>query len=431
MKKRLLLLVVMFLTAIIIAACGNKDEGEPEETVDAAEEDETGTEEEEVEEEPEEEEEEAEEEEAEEAEETSADGNDGDFADLITFMEEETEGTATVLYENNEAQTHEMEGVTVSLDGYSLVELLDFHRDYSIPFDDQNNGAVLIAQYTIENTTDEDLHYMTTYDLINTDRYINNNRDLLPEESQLPNILSPSNDYLLEAGQKIVGYYAYPIGEDRLEEILDVGSVDIAISTPQTDPEDFSSMIGSEGRFTLPLDAESADKEADKASQGFYEDKATADNMGDKEMLEEEQDIGESQELGDVKITLEGYQFTNFVPNAEEAPRFEEDEVVLLTVKFDIENGYDEDLAKNSISSTLHLNDGKQWTLNEGMLLPYTNSDVIPSGDSGELLQIFLLDQEQYEAIWKDKSFEMELGPMRNEEGEDISKGEKAEFKLK
>lgn len=428
MKKRLLLLVVMFLTAIIIAACGNKDEGEPEETVDAAEEDETGTEEEEVEEEPEEEEEEAEEEEAEE---TSADGNDGDFADLITFMEEETEGTATVLYENNEAQTHEMEGVTVSLDGYSLVELLDFHRDYSIPFDDQNNGAVLIAQYTIENTTDEDLHYMTTYDLINTDRYINNNRDLLPEESQLPNILSPSNDYLLEAGQKIVGYYAYPIGEDRLEEILDVGSVDIAISTPQTDPEDFSSMIGSEGRFTLPLDAESADKEADKASQGFYEDKATADNMGDKEMLEEEQDIGESQELGDVKITLEGYQFTNFVPNAEEAPRFEEDEVVLLTVKFDIENGYDEDLAKNSISSTLHLNDGKQWTLNEGMLLPYTNSDVIPSGDSGELLQIFLLDQEQYEAIWKDKSFEMELGPMRNEEGEDISKGEKAEFKLK
>lgn len=431
MKKRLLLLVVMFLTAIIIAACGNKDEGEPEETVDAAEEDETGTEEEEVEEEPEEEEEEAEAEEAEEAEETSADGNDGDFADLITFMEEETEGTATVLYENNEAQTHEMEGVTVSLDGYSLVELLDFHRDYSIPFDDQNNGAVLIAQYTIENTTDEDLHYMTTYDLINTDRYINNNRDLLPEESQLPNILSPSNDYLLEAGQKIVGYYAYPIGEDRLEEILDVGSVDIAISTPQTDPEDFSSMIGSEGRFTLPLDAESADKEADKASQGFYEDKATADNMGDKEMLEEEQDIGESQELGDVKITLEGYQFTNFVPNAEEAPRFEEDEVVLLTVKFDIENGYDEDLAKNSISSTLHLNDGKQWTLNEGMLLPYTNSDVIPSGDSGELLQIFLLDQEQYEAIWKDKSFEMELGPMRNEEGEDISKGEKAEFKLK
>ena len=430
MKKRLLLLVVMFLTAIIIAACGNEDEGEPEETVDAAEEEEATTEEEEVEE-PEEEDEEAEEEV--DAEETSASGNDGDFAELITYMEDETEGTAAVLYENNEAQTHEMEGVTVSLDGYSLVELLDFHRDYSIPFDDQNNGAVLIAQYTIENTTDEDLHYMTTYDLsyVNSEKFLTNHSYLLPEENQLPNILSPSNDYLLEAGEEIVGYYSYAIGEDRLAEILDLGSVDIAISTPQTDPDDFASTIGSEGRFTLPLDAENAEKEADKASQGFYEDKVTADNMGDKEMLEEEQDIGESQELGDVGITLAGYQFTNFVPNAEEAPRFQEDEVVLLTVKFDIENGYEEDLAKNSISSTLHLNDGKQWTLNEGMLLPYTNRDIIPSGDSGELLQVFLLDQEQYEAIWKDKSFEMELGPMRNEDGEDISKGEKAEFKLK
>lgn len=175
-------------------------------------------------------------------------------------MEEKTEGTATVLYENNEPQTHEMEGVTVTLDRYSLVELLDFHRNYSIPFDDQNNGAVLIAQYTIENTTDEDLHYMTTYDLINTDRYINNYRELLPEENQLPSILSPLNDYLLEAGQEIVGYYAYPLGEDRLEEIFNVGSVDIAISTPQTDPGDFSTMIGSEGRFTLPLNEVSADK---------------------------------------------------------------------------------------------------------------------------------------------------------------------------
>ena len=424
MSKKLLLFIVMFFFATIIAACGESDGGEAE--VDAADEEEVLKEEE-----PEEEvEEEQPEEEEEPAEETSVTAS--DFSELIAFMEEETEGTATVLYESKEAQTHEMEGVSVTLDAYTLVELLDFHRDYSIPFEDQNNGAVIIAQYTVKNNTDEDLHYMTSYYMsyVGADKHLSNYQYLLPEDQQLPNLLSPSNDYFLEAGQEIVGYYAYPIGEDRLTEVLEAGSVDVEITTPQTDKDDYSSMIGSPGRFTLPLDAESAEKEADKAAQGFYNDKVTAENMGDKEMLEEEE-IGESQEIGEATITLDGYQFTNFVPNAEEAPRFQEDEFVLLTVKFTIDNGFDEDISKTSMSSTLHLNDGKQWTLNEGMLLPYRYGDVVAAGDSGELLQVFLLDKEQFEKIWKDKSFEMEIGPIRNEEAQDISKGEKAEFKLK
>ena len=50
-------------------------------------------------------------------------------------MEEETEGTAKILYENKEPQVHKMDGVTVSLDAYTLLELNDFHTDFRIPFE--------------------------------------------------------------------------------------------------------------------------------------------------------------------------------------------------------------------------------------------------------------------------------------------------------
>lgn len=423
MRKGMMLIAVLFFMAIIASACGENDEGEAPEEV-AAEDDDMVVE---------EEEEEIEEEQEEEEEPVEDTTSESDFADLIAFMEEETQGTATVLYENDNPQSHEMEGVTVTLDAYTLVELLDFHRDYSIPFDDQNNGAVVIAQYRITNDTDQDVHYMTTFDMdyVGAEKYLGNHQYLLPEEVQLPNILAPSNEYLLEAGQEIIGYYAYPIGEDRLADIMELGSVDVQISTPRTDYDDYGSTIGSEGRFTLPLDPDSEAEEGERAAQGFYEDRVTADNMGEKTMLEQEENIGETKEIGDSTITLEGYQFTHFVPNEEEAPRFQDDEYVLLTVKFVIDNGQDEDVSKSSISSTLHLNDGKLWTLNEGMLLLYSYSDVIPAGESGEVLQVYLLDKEEYEKVWKDKSFEMEIGPLRNIDAEDLSKGEKVEFKLK
>lgn len=423
MRKGMMLIAVLFFMAIIASACGENDEGEAPEEV-AAEDDDMDVE---------EEEEEIEEEQEEEEEPVEDTTSESDFADLIAFMEEETQGTATVLYENDNPQSHEMEGVTVTLDAYTLVELLDFHRDYSIPFDDQNNGAVVIAQYRITNDTDQDVHYMTTFDMdyVGAEKYLGNHQYLLPEEVQLPNILAPSNEYLLEAGQEIIGYYAYPIGEDRLADIMELGSVDVQISTPRTDYDDYGSTIGSEGRFTLPLDPDSEAEEGERAAQGFYEDRVTADNMGEKTMLEQEENIGETKEIGDSTITLEGYQFTHFVPNEEEAPRFQDDEYVLLTVKFVIDNGQDEDVSKSSISSTLHLNDGKLWTLNEGMLLLYSYSDVIPAGESGEVLQVYLLDKEEYEKVWKDKSFEMEIGPLRNIDAEDLSKGEKVEFKLK
>src|SRR5699024_8132148 len=276
------------------------------------------------------------------------------------------------------------------------------------------------------NDTEDALHYMPSLSLeyVGADKIIDNYRQLLPEEQQLPVILSPNNDYTIETGEEVTGYYTYPFGETRFEDVLAQGSADIQVPAPLTDFDDFSSSIGSEGRFTIALDDESASEQAETESQGFYEDKATADNMGDKTMLESEEGIGDSEGINNSTVTLEGYQFTEFEPNADEAPRFENfnEGVVLLTVKFLIDNGEEADISKSSTSSTLYLNEGQQWMINEGMLLNYTNSDTIEANEKGELLQIFTLDKEQYEKIWKDKSIEVKIGPLRDTEAGDISK---------
>ncbi|WP_139345020.1 DUF5068 domain-containing protein [Virgibacillus pantothenticus] len=415
-RKGFMLFVVLLFSVFITTACGSDEKEEKDDTANA---------------------EKSKEEVVKKDEDNKAkepkNTKEASFSELISYMEKTTEGTADVLYENKEPQTHDMEGVTFTLNSYTLVELNDFHRDYNIPFDDQTNGGVIIAHYSVKNDTDKDVHYMPSLYMTYTgaEKDINNYQELLPKDQQLPILLSPDNDYLLEAGEEVSGYYTYPFGEDRLNDVLEVGSVEVEIPLPQTDKDDFSTSFGEEKTFSFPLDAENQKKAAQEASEGFYEDKVTAENMGDKEMLESEEGIGESKDIDKARVTLDGYQITNFVPNEEEAPRFQAEELVLLTVKFTIDNGYDEDISKSSISSTLHLNDGKQWTLNEGILLPYKNDDVISANDSSDLLQVFLLDKEQYEKIWKDKAFELEIGPMRNIDGKDISKGAEAEFKLK
>nr|WP_245975381.1 DUF5068 domain-containing protein [Oceanobacillus chungangensis] len=430
-----MLLTTIIVTALILSACGNEKEEEPANATEANSEEAVTQEGEESEEEPAEEapEEEAEKNSEEQAEEVSTtEGTETDFSELIIYMEEETEGTAKVIYENAEPQVHTMEDVSVSLDAYSLVELTDFHTDYSIPFDDETNGGVIIAQYTVTNNRAEDVYYMPAFyaSFTGAPKDYNNYRDLLPLEGQLPSILAPDNDYLLKAGETVTGYYTYPFGKEHLSSALDASTVSVEIPEPILEKGDFGSSIGKKGKFTLSLNEDGAEKVA--ADAAFYQDRVTSENMGEKKMLEEAEGLSKSEAIGDVNVTLDGYQFTEFTPNEVEAPRFENftNGIVLLTAKFNLDNKGSEAIGLTLTPSKLTVNDGAQYMLQEGMLLDYSYDDLIEAGESGELLQIYALDKEQYDKIWKDKAFEIEIGPFKNQDAEDISKGKTTNFEL-
>lgn len=115
-------IVWVMLAALLVSACGNGEAPEAgAEQAAAGEEGDASDE--------------AASEEVETEDEDSAQGAEG-FADVIAYMEETTEGTADVLYENDEPQVHELDAISVTLDAYTLVALDDFHTDYSIPFND-------------------------------------------------------------------------------------------------------------------------------------------------------------------------------------------------------------------------------------------------------------------------------------------------------
>ncbi|MDX8044681.1 DUF5068 domain-containing protein [Gracilibacillus sp. S3-1-1] len=416
-KSLFMLLIVIF--AIFVAGCNNDTtDAEIEENSDESNEEVEAT---------------TEENQDNDEDETETSASTSNFSELIAYMEEKTEGTANVLYESEQSSEHEMEGVTTSINGYSLVELADFHMDFSIPFGDETDGAVLLAQITVSNDTDEDAYYMPTFYLSYTgaDKHFNTYRQLLPDEELIEYYLSPDNNYLVEAGESITGYVAYPFGESILDDVLDEGTVMIDVPAPHATEGEFTDTFGEESSFQIGLSDEGT--ETAEANQSFYRDRVTANNMGEKVMLEEVQDMGETEEVSDFVITLDGYQFTEFTPNEEEAPRFEsfENGMVLLTTKFLIDNSSDSDIALTSMSSKLSVNDGSDYVLGEGMLLDYRNNSLIESGESGELLQVYVLDKEYYEQIWKDKAFEVELGPMVGREAKDISKGKTVNFSLK
>ncbi|SDZ07720.1 DUF5068 domain-containing protein [Bacillus sp. 166amftsu] len=358
--------------------------------------------------------------------------NASDYSKLISYMEKETQGKTKVLYENKEPQLHKLQDVSVSLDNYTLVELNDFHTNFDIPFNRQTNGGVILAHYTVKNGSNKDAYYMPTLNITFTGatKDYSNYKDLIPTEEQLTEKLSPKNNYLVEAGKSVSGYVAYPFSKDDLTKILGLSTVSVMVPEAQANKGKFDAPIGSPGKFALSLNQQGSEKTA--ADKAFYQDKVTVDNMGEKTMLSEKSNINKSEQLGNTNVTLEGYQFTKFTPNSVEAPRFKnfKNGIVLMTVKFKLDNKEPEDIGLSSLSSTLRVNDGAQYTLSEGMLLNYKYNDLIKAGTSGELLQVFTLDQEQYEKIWKDKSFEIELGPMRNKDAKDISKGKQVKFTL-
>ncbi|KOS68779.1 hypothetical protein AEA09_09665 [Lysinibacillus contaminans] len=355
-----------------------------------------------------------------------------DFSSLIQYMEKETQGTTKVLYENNTPQVHKMEGVSISLDAYTLIELKDFHTDFSIPFGRETDGGVILAKYTVKNDMDKDVYYMPTLDITFTgaEKVYTNYKDLLPKEEQLPTKLSHATDYLLKAGEEVSGYFAYPFSATDLGKINELATVAVMVTVPFAEKGDFGSGFGSKGRFELALNAEGAEKVSSNAV--FYQDKASMENMGDKKMLKEKSSINDSKQLGDVNVTLDGYQFTAFTPNEVEAPRFTnfKNGIVLLTTKFKLDNKGTSEIGLSSMTSKLTVNDGSQYSFGEGMLLNYGYNDIIKPGEAGELLQVYVLDQEQYEKIWKEKSFEIEIGPIKTQKAEDISKGKKATFTL-
>lgn len=359
-----------------------------------------------------------------------------DFTALLQEVESITDGETSIIYESHDQQVHDEEAYSISLDAYVVAELKDFHTNFSIPFNSDEEGAILLSHVTIENKSDGEIAYTPNLDLqySGADRFPGPNRDLIPADIQLSNHLNSNNNFVIEAGQTVSGYIAMALRTVDIENIDNVGFAEIHApeAGDEYEPGNYSykNKIGQKTTFKISVSGAGAEKL--QANEKFYPDRTTKDNMGEKEMIKEITDINESESLGNSTVTLDGYQFTEFEPNDYEAPRFESFDtgIVLLNVKLLIENNEDEAIDLSRQKAKLTLNNGKQYTLYELMLSHYSMDDVIEPGTTGEAYIIFILDKEQYEKIWQDKPFELEYGPLYGVDSGDITKGRTVEFVL-
>ena len=360
-----------------------------------------------------------------------------DFTEAKDAMKEEMDAeTINVLYASSEPIDTAIDGtLTLTLDGYEMLEVLDFHDDVSIPFDDHTDrGGVVLAKFTIKNSGTASAFYPLPpgYTFTGaTKAYGSNTHNLLPEEmADFGKILRDANDEV-KPGEEVTGYMATAFAPDALDTVMGLGLLTMEVEAGYTEADSFDSdkKIGDDQNVDLPLSSDGA--EAVVASGAFLQDKLSTDNMGTKTMDVEKTGIDETQEIGGVKVTLDTYQFTTFEPNEVEAPRFEnfENGIEVLTVKFLIDNQDETAVDLASSTTTLNMNNDSQWTISEGMLTDYGSNSAIQPGSQGELLQVYVLDKEQYDKIWKDKEFSIEVG-LRDTDVKEMGKGKEVTFVL-
>lgn len=318
------------------------------------------------------------------------------------------------LYSDFESKDFQKGKLKVTLEGYEILEVKDFGNDYSIQYkDNTDEGGVMIAKYSVENEGDEDIFYSPSLDFsIGSDkRSYRSAKNMIPEDFEDMNSTFVKNKHIVKGKEKITGFYSYSINKEAFDKMKAEGFIDLSIPAAyKQDGFKSEDRIGEDEKVKLAISKDGEKTLTEKNS--FYQDKVSTDNWGEKKLLKEKKDINETTNFKGIDFTLNGYQFTEFTPNAEEARSFKDFEngMVLLTVDLSVTNKGETGIDLQISSSFLSVNNGSQRIMNQGSLINNLTKNILAVGEKEEhWLQVYILDQEQYEKIWKDKDFIMDI----------------------
>jgi hypothetical protein len=359
-------------------------------------------------------------------------GSKGGNQILNPAVAEESEGNTEVVYTNKDPKyTHDMNGFIVSVDEYQIVKVTDMNEYSKILFDDQINGYVVSTKVTIENGTDQPMYYNNYHrvQLSNNLDFIQSDwKNFVPEEQRIHTIKKNKEKFtLFEAGEKVTGLMTFTLTNDEFDKLKTVKPKYI-IEGGLADNDQYKNSI----QETSPAyDFIFSDEQAKETAEQplFYQDRLTTDNWADKKMIFEKSEINDIQQIGDVKITLEGVQYTEVLPteaNKEMFGDFGDSGVAALTVRLYIDNQSSEPVSLANLGTILNVDDNRARVLSQGMAEPRDPREIAP-GQYGEKLHVFLFRKDEFQLF---KKFTMEFGPFIAENGEPAFKGRKATFVL-
>lgn len=364
------------------------------------------------------------------AEETSTAAESGEI--LNPNIAEETEGNVEVVYTNKEPKyTHDMNGFKVSVDEYQIVKVTDMNEYSKIPFDDQIDGYVVSTKVTIENGTDKPMYYNNNHkiQLSNDLDYIPADwKTLVPEDQQINKIKKNKDQVsLYEAGEKVTGLMSFTLTNAEFDKLKTVKPKYI-IEGGIADNDQYKNSNQQQSPAYDFIYSDEQGKQIAGQPQ-FYQDRLTTDNMADKKMIFEKSGINETKQIGDVKVTLDGVQYTEVIPTAANVERFGnfgDSGVVALTVKLKIDNQSNAPVSIWNIGSKLRIDENRGTAISEGMAEPRDPKEIA-AGQQGEKLHVFLFNKDEFGIF---KKFDLEFGPFYGTDGKALFKGRTATFTL-
>lgn len=333
----------------------------------------------------------------------------GNWQEINDQLKKTTEAKKlTVQHESKEAIVNEKDGVKVAINGYEYVEINDFSKDLRITFADQvEKGGVILVSTTLKNDSDKSVYTSAGYTISVTgfSSAISRNKSLLGTDV-VDDLVKVK--YEIKPKEEFTGYVALPVKPEAMEKIAENGEAMFELPGMYSKPESFKKedAIIEPKESKISLSGEGAEKA--EAQGAFYEDKATVENLGEKKMLIDQKD-GKQAEFEGAKVTLDGYQITEFTPNEDEAPRYKNFDtgVIVLTAKVTIKNDGKETLNLGQTSATLTIGN-KEKLMHENML-EINNDEELPTGKEGSKFIVFAMDKESYEKLYHDKEFKLDV----------------------
>ncbi|RAV19396.1 hypothetical protein DQG23_20580 [Paenibacillus contaminans] len=157
-----------------------------------------------------------------------------------------------------------------------------------------------------------------------------------------------------------------------------------------------------------------------------YEDILTTEKIARKQLLFAWQP-NRSQQLENISITLEGYQWAKLTIDPAHAQSFKgygDNGIIALTTKYRIENKSAQTIHVNSLKTTLAMSGASIQDTNG--LAPKVKDELKP-GESVEKISVILLPTDFFE---NNKDFELAFGPLNNLEGKDMFQDDWLEFNI-
>lgn len=339
---------------------------------------------------------------------------------------EQSEGNVEVIYTNeNPGYSHDMDGFKVSVDAYQIVKVTDMNTDFYIEFDDQTEGYVITAKVTIDNTTNKTMNYP-----INMNIQLSGPSDYFADRNTFVRDEYPKSATekvtKWAAGEKVTGLVTFTLTNDEFK-LLDTVKPKFVIEGGVADNDQYSGSYKGDAIFDFTYSAEQAEAVAN--AHVFYPDLLTLENMADKELIFENMAINETQQLDEVKVTLEGIQYTEIIPtkgNEDRFRNFGDSGVVALTAKFILDNQTSEKIGIANLYSKVAIDQNRGNVLSEGMVEP-NNPRYIEAGEQGEKYHVFLFRKDEFELF---KTFDLEFGPFVQDDGKKQFKGKSVKFSL-